>query len=188
LGQHRAGGVVHAGQQVDRAAVGGGTLGATQGLAVDRDGPPPTTCEIARVLAVAVGQPRADGAGQHLGVEPAERAADGGLGRDAAVAGSVAAGAERGPDRLGCVGGPLGDRGDRPRPCRHCGGGQAQDGDQRVAAATGSSLVGDAGQVGEQVRGSLSWRGWAWASWARGLGSGMMGRQARASVRVMRLQ
>jgi hypothetical protein len=69
------------------------------------------------------------------------------------VAGSVVAGAERGPDRLGRVGGPLGDRGDRPCPGQHRGGGQAQDGDQPVAAATGSSRVGDAGQVGEQVRG-----------------------------------
>jgi hypothetical protein len=77
----------------------------------------------------------------------------GGLGRDAVVAGGVVAGAERGPDRLGGVGGPLGDRGDRPRPGQHRDGGQAQDGDQPVAAARGSSRVGDAGQVGQQVWG-----------------------------------
>ena len=40
-----------------------------------------------------------------------------------------------------------------PRPGQDRGGRQAQDGDQRVAAATGSSRVGDAGQVGQQVWG-----------------------------------
>jgi hypothetical protein len=106
------------------------------------------------------------------------------------VAGSVVAGAERGADRLGCVGGPLGVRGDRPRPGQHRGGGQAQDGDQRVAAATGSSQVGDTGQVGEQVRSvgvlELAWIGLGEVGQG-GLGSEMLARQARASVRIMRL-
>jgi hypothetical protein len=62
-------------------------------------------------------------------------------------------GAERGPDRLRRIGGPLGDRRDRPGAGQHRGGRQARDGDQRVAAATGRSRVGDAGQVGQQVRG-----------------------------------
>jgi hypothetical protein len=68
------------------------------------------------------------------------------------VTGGVAAGAQRGPDRLGRIRGPLGDRGDRPGAGQHRGGGQAQDGDQRMAAATGGSRVGDSGEVGEQVR------------------------------------
>jgi hypothetical protein len=38
-----------------------------------------------------------------------------------------------------------------PRPCQHRGGRQAQDAGQRVAAATGSSRVGDGGEVGRQV-------------------------------------
>jgi hypothetical protein len=130
-------------------------MSQTQGLAVDRDGPPPAAWGVAtvpvRVLRVPVGQPRADGAGQDVGVQTGKRPADGGLGRDAAVAGSVVAGAERGPDGLGRVGGPFGDRGDRPRPGQHRGGRQAQDGDQGVAAATGSSWVGDGGEVGKQV-------------------------------------
>jgi hypothetical protein len=63
------------------------------------------------------------------------------------------AGAQRGPDRLGRVGGPLGDRGDRPCPGQHRGGRQGQDGDQRVAAATGTARVGDGGKVGQQVWG-----------------------------------
>jgi hypothetical protein len=59
-----------------------------------------------------------------VGVQPAEGAADGGLGGDQEAAGEwVVAGAERGPDWLG------------------------------VAAAAGRSRVGDGGQVGEQVRG-----------------------------------
>jgi hypothetical protein len=102
---------------------------------------------------VPVGQPCAHRSGQGVGVQAHQGAADGGLGRDAPVAGSVVAGAERGPDRLGRISGPLGDRGDRPGPGQHRGGGQGQDGDQPVAAATGRSRVGDGGQVGEQVRG-----------------------------------
>jgi hypothetical protein len=82
------------------------------------------------------------------------------------VAGSLLAGAERDPDRLGRLGGPLGDRGDRPRPSQHRGGRQAQDGDQWVATATGGSRVGDAGQVGEQARGFAV---------VEGLGVGQMG-------------
>jgi hypothetical protein len=38
-------------------------------------------------------------------------------------------------------------------PGQHRDGRQAQDRDQRVAAATGSAQVGDAGQVGQQVWG-----------------------------------
>jgi hypothetical protein len=69
------------------------------------------------------------------------------------VVGGIATGAERGPDRLGRIGGPFGDRGDRPGACQHRGGRQAQDRRQRVAAAAGGSQIGDAGQVGQQVRG-----------------------------------
>jgi hypothetical protein len=65
----------------------------------------------------------------------------------------VAAGAERGPDGLGRLGGPFGDRGDGPGAGQHRSGGQAQDAGQRVAAATGRSRVGDSGEVGQQVRG-----------------------------------
>jgi hypothetical protein len=69
------------------------------------------------------------------------------------MTGGVLAGAERGPDRLGRIGRPFGDRGDRPPPGQHRGGGHGQDRQQRVAAATGASGVGDMGQVGQQVRG-----------------------------------
>jgi hypothetical protein len=82
------------------------------------------------------------------------------------VAGGVAASAERGPDLLGRVGGPFGDRGDRARPGQDRGGRQAQDGDQWVAAATGSSRVADGGQAGKQV-----WR----VSVLEGLGVGELG-------------
>jgi hypothetical protein len=100
---------------------------------------------------VPAGQPRADGAGQDVGVQARERPADGDLGRDGEVVGGVAAGAQRGPDLLRRVGGPSGDRGDRPRPGQDRGGRQAQDGDQWMAAATGSSRVGDGSQAGKQV-------------------------------------
>jgi hypothetical protein len=67
LGQHRASGVVHAGQQVHRAVVSvtawRGRAGAAQGLAVDGDGPPPVW-GLARVpVRVPAGQPGADGSG-----------------------------------------------------------------------------------------------------------------------------
>jgi hypothetical protein len=163
LGQHSAAGVVHTGQQVHRAAVTAWGAGAAQRLAVDGDRPPPAAWGLATV---SVRQPRADGAGQDVGVQAREHPADGGLGRDGEVVGGVAAGAERGPDLLGRVGGPFGDRGDRPRPGQDRGGRQAQDSDQRVAAATGSSRVGHGGQAGKQV-----WR----VGVLEGLGLGELG-------------
>jgi hypothetical protein len=153
LGQHHAALVVHRRQQVYRAATCACCLGAAQRLAVNGHRPP-ASCGSATVpIPVAVGQPRTDRAGHRVWVRARQRPADGGLGRDTPVAGSLLAGAERGPDLLGRVGGPLGDRGDRPGTGQDRSGRQAQDGDQPVAAATGSSRVGDAGQVGEQVRG-----------------------------------
>ena len=152
VGQHRAGGVVHAGQLVRRAAVGVRRPSAAHSLAVDGDRPPPAACGPGTVP-VPLGQPRADRSGQRVGVQAGQGPADGGLGRDGEVTGAVVAGAQRGPDRLGGVGGPLGDRGDRPCPSQHRGGRQGQDGDQRVAATTGSSRVGDGGKVGQQVWG-----------------------------------
>jgi hypothetical protein len=104
------------------------------------------------LLVVAVAQPGADRRGQGLGVQAGKGPADGGLGRDAAVAGGVVAGAERGTDWLGSIGGPFGDRGHRAGAGEHRGGGHGQDGDQWVAAATRGSRVGNRGQVGEQVR------------------------------------
>jgi hypothetical protein len=68
------------------------------------------------------------------------------------MVGGVAAGAQRRPDRLGRVGGPFGDRGDRAGAGQHRGGGHGQDGDQRVAAAPGRSRVGDGGEGAQQVR------------------------------------
>jgi hypothetical protein len=144
--------------------------------------PPP-----AATVPVPGGQPGADGAGQHVGVQARKRPADGGLGRDAAVARSLLAGAERGPDRLGRVGAHSAivaiDRAPastaaaaRPR--------MATSGWRRPRAARGSGTL---ARKASRCGGSLSWRSWAWASWVRAAGIGMMGRQARASVRVMGL-
>jgi hypothetical protein len=159
LGQHRSAGVVHRRQQVHRAAAAGGGVGATQGLAVDRHRPlpwPPPLGMVsagAAVMALAVGEPGADRGGRGVGVQPAERAADDGLGRHRPVVGGVAPGAKRGADRLGGVGGPLGNGGKRAGAGQHRGRRQGQDRDQRMAAAQGTSRIGDGGQVGEQVRG-----------------------------------
>jgi len=132
--------------------VGGGTA---QRLAVDRDRP---SLPIVMATSGTVPQPGANHPGQRLGVKPAKRAADGGLGRDREVAGErVAVGAERGPDRLGGIGGPLGDRDHRAGTGQDRGRRQPQDGDQGVAAAAAGPGVGDGGQVGEQAR----WFGWS---------------------------
>jgi hypothetical protein len=143
LGQHPPGGVLHGCQQVDLAAV---TPGAAERLAVHRDGPSPS------VGAIPVGQPRADHPGQGLSIQAAQDATDGGLGWDGPVVGRIAAGAERGPDRLWGIRGPLGDRGHRPGAGQHRGG-HGQDGDQPMAAATATSWVADRREVGQQVRG-----------------------------------
>jgi hypothetical protein len=127
-------------------------VGAAQRFAVDGHRPPPAGPGN-HGSTVPVGQPSADSTGQRVWVQAGKGTADGGLGGDGEVAGGVAAGAQRGPDRLGRLGGPFGDRDDRPGAGQHRGGGQPQDGDQPVAAATGRSRVGDGGEVGLQLGG-----------------------------------
>jgi hypothetical protein len=138
LGQHRAAGVVHTGQQVDLVAV---VAGAAQRLAVHGHRPRPPRW-LRSAVAVAVGEPGADGAGEGLRVQAGQGPADGGLGRDGEVAGGVVAGT--GPDRLGSIGGPLGDRGHRPGAGQDRGGGDGQDAMsewRRPRAALGSGTA-----------------------------------------------
>jgi hypothetical protein len=108
LGQHRAAGVVHRRQQVHRAAVAVGWVGAAQGLAVDRHRPLPLGRggAVVAVMALAVAEPGADRGGQRIGVQAGQGPADGGLGRHRPVVGSGAAGTQRSPHWLGSVGGP----------------------------------------------------------------------------------
>ena len=73
LGEHRAGGVVHGGEQVDLPALGAAGAGAAQRLAVDRHRP---SMLAGLAGTVAVGKPRADRGGQRLGVHAGERPAD----------------------------------------------------------------------------------------------------------------
>jgi hypothetical protein len=89
--------------KVDGAAVAVGWVGAAQRLAVDGHRPLPWPLRRGGVVvAVACDQPVAHCGGQGVGVQPAEGAADGGLGGDQEAAGEwVVAGAERGPDWLG---------------------------------------------------------------------------------------
>jgi len=130
-------------------------MSQAQRLAVHRDG---RSSSIVVVVVVAVTKPGADHGGQGLGVKPTKRAANRGLGRDRPAPGKgIAAGTQRGSDRLGGISGPLGDRGQRPCTGQHRGGRQAQDGDQRVAAPGAGPGVADGGQVGEQIR----WFGWS---------------------------
>jgi len=161
LGQHGAGGMVHRGEQVDLAlAVVGCAAGAAEGLAVDRDRPSlPSSLIMVVAMVVAAGKPCADRCGQGLGVKPGEGAADRGFGRDRpdpSAGAGIASGAERGTDRLGCVGGPFGDRGDRPRTGQDRGSGEHENGNQRVPAPGASPGVGDGSQIGEQLR-RFSW-------------------------------
>jgi hypothetical protein len=112
---------------------------------VDRHGTP------AAAGAVPVGQPGTNRAGHSVRVQAGQGPADGGLGRDTVVVGAIAAGRRARPGRCGEHQRPFGDRGHRAGTGKRRGGGQGQDGDERVAAATGSSRVRDTGQVGEQV-------------------------------------
>jgi hypothetical protein len=133
LGEDDAGGVVHRGEQVGLPAVCG-AAGAAQGLAVDRDRPSPL---VGLVGLVAVGKPRADRGGQRRRVHAGQGPTDRGLGGDRphpAAGGRIAAGPQRGTHGLGCVRGPLGDRGDPPGARQDRGSGEHQDGDQRMPA------------------------------------------------------
>jgi hypothetical protein len=135
LGQHGTGGVIHRGQQVDLPAV---ASGAAQCLAVDRD----RTSTLAGT--VTVSQPCADHGGQQVRVHPDEGPADGGLGRHHPAVGGIAACTERGADRLGGVGGPLGDRGDRRAPVRAAAAAMARiatSGWRRPLGLRGSPIV-----------------------------------------------
>jgi hypothetical protein len=67
------------------------------------------------------------------------------------VAGGVAAGAQRGADRLRGILGPLGDRGHGAGTGQHHGGGHGQDGDERVPPPGAGSWVADRGGIGQQV-------------------------------------
>ena len=117
-------------------------MSQAQGLAVDRDG---RSSSIVVVVVVAVTKPGADHGGQGLGVKPTKRAANRGLGRDRPAPGKgIAAGTQRGSDRLGGISGPLGDRGQRPCTGQHRGGRQARmatSGWRRPARALGSLTV-----------------------------------------------
>jgi hypothetical protein len=128
--------VLHGRQQVDLPAV---ASGAPQRLAVHRDRPS------LLVGTLAVGQPRTDHPGQGVSVQAGQGPADGGLGWYREVARGVAAGAQRGPDRLWGILGPPDDRGHRPGAGQHRGGGHSPDRNQRVAAATPGSRVADRG-------------------------------------------
>jgi hypothetical protein len=82
-------------------------VGAAQRLAVDCHRPLPWalplvgTSAVAAVMALAVGQPGADGASERVGVQAGQGAADGGLGRDGELLGGGTAGAQRSPHWLG---------------------------------------------------------------------------------------
>jgi hypothetical protein len=123
--------------------------GAPQRLAIHRDRP--SMSMLVRTL--SVGQPRADRPGQGLSIQAGQGPADSGLGRHCPAVRGLSAGAERDPDRLRGISGPLGDRDHRPGAGQHSSGGHGQHGNQWVAAPTVTSRVADGGQVGQQVRG-----------------------------------
>jgi hypothetical protein len=139
LGEDDAGGVVHRGQQVGLPAVGCAS-GAAQGLAVDRDRPSP----LAGVVAV----------GKHAPIAAASASGSRGPGSGGswsrwdrphpAAGAGIAAGPGRGTHGLGCLRGPLGDRGDRPRAAKTAAAAStrmATSGCRRPARAVGSVTV-----------------------------------------------
>jgi hypothetical protein len=58
---------------------------------------------------------------------------------------------ECGADRLGGIGGPLGDRGHGASAGQHRGGGHGQDGEERGRRPARGSWVADRGERGQQV-------------------------------------
>ncbi len=147
LVQDRAGGVVHRGEQVDLRI--GVVAAAAQGLAVDRDRPPPRR---PGCLWLLVGQPPADHLVQRVGVDAGQHAAHGRLAwwpPDSAQ--RVAAYPERGQDRLGRVSGPLADRGQGLGAGQHRGDRDGQHRAQRMSSATPVAGVGNLGEVVEQT-------------------------------------
>ena len=69
------------------------------------------------------------------------------------MVGRLAAGAERRPDRLRDIRGPLGDRVQGPGAGQDRAGGQGGDGDERMSPSAGGSWVADRGEIRQQVRG-----------------------------------
>jgi hypothetical protein len=146
LAQDRTGGVVHRGQQVHRRPAV--ITAAAQGLAVDRDRPPPRQ----GWWWLLVGQPSADDLVQRVGVDAGQHAAHGGLGGWPPRAGQrVAARPERSQDRPGRISSPLADRGQGPGAGQHRGDRDGQHRAERVPPAAAVAWVGHVGEVVEQA-------------------------------------
>jgi hypothetical protein len=179
LGEHRAAGVVHRGQQVDLPAV---AAGAPQRLAVDRDRPSPLG------WVVAVGEPGADHGGQRRWVHTAP--GSGGWWPRPALPSGRGRHGERRARPAPAAGCPRPTRrsrsliGRRPGPRRRPwpGSRPAGAGGRRPVAGRGSWRGRRAGAVVQLVGGDRSRKAEPGPT-----GSKMMGRQARASTVVMRL-
>jgi hypothetical protein len=151
LGEDGAAGVVHRCQQVGlRLAV---MAAAAQGLAIDGDPPMRPAARRSRARWwVLVGQPRADGAVQRVGVDAGQDAAHGRLRWWPPHTGQrVAAHPEHGQDRPGGIRGPLADRGQGSGAGQHRGDRDAEHADQRVPSAAPLAGVGELGEVVEQA-------------------------------------
>jgi hypothetical protein len=152
LGEHRTGGVVHRGEQVDWPALG--ACGAAERLAVDRDRPPSMPLS----GTVTVGKPCADRGGERFGVQPCQGPADRRLTERGPVSGErITPCTQRRQDGLWHVRGPFDDRGHRLGAGQDRGSGDGKDRNQRVPAPRPSPRIIDRGKVGEQVR----WFGWS---------------------------
>ena len=114
-------------------------LGAADGLAVDRDHQPPAGPHRPRP------QPGAENPVQHIGADQRERPPEGGL------LGCAADRAQRGQGLRAGIGGPLPDRGERPRPRDHRRDPDGQQRGQRMPAAAPLPRVRDLGKKIEQV-------------------------------------
>jgi hypothetical protein len=114
-------------------------LRAADGLAVDRDHQPPAGPHRPGV------QPRTENPVEHVGADQRERAPEGGLLRRAARRAQ-----HRQHLRAG-IGGPLPDRGERPRPRDHRRDPDGQQPPQRMPAAAPLPRVRDLGKEIEQV-------------------------------------
>ena len=163
----------------------GRRVGRPQGLAVDRDRPLPTG-RWSGMAPVPLGQPRADRSGQGVGVQAGKGPADGGLGGDGEVAGA----SRRAPSAARTGWGAS---------AAHSAIAAIDRAPARTAAAAMARIATSGAGGRRPAWGRGSWPGRRADAVSRlvgadqrgpgrsGLaGSGMMGRQARASTVVMR--
>lgn len=100
----------------------------------------------------------ADGFVQAGGIDAGQHGADDGLAEQVALVGQrIAPGAQGLEEALGCTGGVFGDGGGVVVACGCFGQGvEGEDSGKRVAASLARARIGDRGESGEEIGGSMT--------------------------------